>query len=96
MNNFYFKGGKEELNAIITDPVIKKVIECKLRWNNFLLIQLKLTAKEEHKSYLMLKYGELSTEISYLIPDRTPVMFKDYQPKRLPKTEVLARRRINK
>lgn len=96
MNNFYFKGTKQELDAIVTDIAIKKQIECKLRWSNFLLIQLKVSAKEEHKSYIMLKYGDLAVEMSYLIPDRSPVMFKDYMPKNLPKQHVLDQRRINK
>lgn len=94
MNNFYFKGTKQELDDIIKDPGIKKHIECKLRWSNYLMIQLRLDAKEEHKSYIMLKYGDLAIEMSYVIPDRSPVMFKDYMPKKLPKQEVLDKRRM--
>ena len=96
MNSFYFKGDKEDLNEILKDPVIKKNLEVSLRWSNFLFLQFISRAADEHKSYVMLKYGHLATEISYLIPDRRPVMFKDYTPRDLPSPEVLAKPRMFK
>lgn len=87
--NYYFKGDKQDLQDITTDPVIKKLIITKIRWYDMLLIQLSAKSKQEHKSYIILKYGDMLVDFSSMVPDRTPVMFKDYMPKKLPKQEVL-------
>lgn len=88
---YYFTGEKAELNELIKDSTLKSSIICKIRWDNMLIIKLK--ENEKDASYLMLKYGHLQIDASNLIPDRSPILYKDYLPKDLPDVKLLSKRR---
>ena len=78
MTTFKFQRESDNFNDILEDPVIKKKIVTKISWRGYLLIQ---TDDYEKKldSYIILKYGDdMRNDI---VTNRTPVPFKDYQPK---------------
>lgn len=68
-----------DFNDILSDPIIKKVIYEKIKWNKYLMI--KVSDKNEHTtSYITLKYGDdLKTSIN---KDYTPIPGVDYMPKK--------------
>jgi hypothetical protein len=76
---YTFHREDDKFDDILTDPVIKKHISMKIRWKQYLRIALK---QEDDKlsSYIVLKYGD-ELKNNCLVTDRTPVPFKDYQPK---------------
>ena len=81
MNVFYFKRECKNFDDIIKDPGIRKHIDYKISWTNHLI----LAFYDDEKigsifSYIVLKYGEYIIEDTEIIPDRTPVMYKDYMP----------------
>ena len=76
---YTFHREDDKFDDILKDPVIKKHICMSIRWKQYLRIALK---QEDDKlsSYIVLKYGD-ELKNNCLVTDRTPVPFKDYQPK---------------
>lgn len=76
---YTFHREDDKFDDILTDPVIKKYISMKIRWKQYLRIALK-EKDDKLSSYIVLKYGD-ELKNNCLVTDRTPVPFKDYQPK---------------
>lgn len=87
--NYYFRSDDGVLEDILSDVVIKPLIQVKITWGNMLLISLSHKAKKEHESYIMLKYGDVMVDPSHIVPNRAPTIFKDYMPKDLKNKELL-------
>lgn len=88
--NYYFKSDDSELlEDILSDVVIKPLIQVKITWGDMLLIKLSYKAKKEHESYIILKYGDIMVDPSHIVPNRAPTIFKDYMPKDLKNKELL-------
>lgn len=79
----YFYRENNYFDDILKDPVIKKTVRTTLKLSNFLMLRFDETEEnEELLSYINLKYGESIIDSTQIIPDRTPVMYKDYMPDR--------------
>ena len=78
MTTYKFQRESNDFKDILEDPVIKKKIVTKISWKSHLLIQTDDFEKKLH-SYIILKYGDDMR--NHLVEDRTPIPFKDYQPK---------------
>lgn len=78
MTTYKFQRESNDFKDLLEDPVLKTKIVTKISWYGHLLIQ---TDDYEKKldSYIILKYGDDMR--NHLVTDRTPVPFKDYQPK---------------
>lgn len=79
MKHYTFYREDDKFDNILKDPVIKKHIYTKIRWRQFLRIEL-YDIDEKLESYITLKYGD-EMKPNCLVADRTPVPFVDYQPK---------------
>ena len=79
MTQYTFHREDDKFDDILKDPVIKKHICMKIRWKQYLRIALK-EKDDKLSSYIVLKYGD-ELKNNCLVTDRTPVPFKDYQPK---------------
>jgi hypothetical protein len=78
MTTYQFQRESNDFKDILEDPVIKKKIVTNISWKGHLLIKLD-DYEKTLDSYIILKYGDDIR--NHLVPDRTPVPFKDYQPK---------------
>lgn len=79
MSYTVFHRESNDFTDILTDSVIKKAIRLKIRFKSYLIVDLD---KDEHISYMMVKYGDDAISITHTIPDRSPIPFKDYVPER--------------
>ena len=79
MKYYTFYRENNNFDDILNDQIIKKIIDEKLRWFQYLIIGM----NEKHEqtfSYITLKYGdEMKQE---LVKDFSPVPGIDYIPKR--------------
>ena len=64
---------------ILSDKAIKKHIRTKVSCCPYLFLVFN---DDKIESYTMLKYGDDVVDVSHVIPDRAPVMDKDYAPDR--------------
>ena len=64
---------------MLADPVIKKAIRMKLRFYQYLILELD---DDKNTAYMMIKYGDDATSMSHIAPDRSPIPYKDYVPER--------------
>ena len=78
MKYFTFKRESNNFDDILTDNVVKKLFDTKIRWTHHLMIGIDEDGNEGSISYLTLKYGD--DMIGDIVPDRSPVIFNDYQP----------------
>ena len=78
MTTYKFYRESNDFKDILEDSTIKKKIVTKISWRGHLLIQLDDYESKLH-SYIILKYGDDLR--NNLVTDRTPIPFKDYQPK---------------
>ena len=74
-----FHRESNNFSDILTDPVIKKSIRMQMSFKDHLILTLK---DDKDFSYLILKFGDDITNMSSIIPDRSPIAGKDYTPKR--------------
>jgi hypothetical protein len=82
MKVFYFKRECKNFDDITKDKNIRKHIDYKLSWANHLILAFDDFKKVESLfSYITLKYGDYLINGTDLIPDRKPVMYRDYIPK---------------
>ena len=79
MKYYTFYRESNDFDDILNDTIIKKIVDEKLRWYQYLIIGM----NEKHDqtfSYITLKYGdEMKQE---LVKDFSPVPGIDYIPKR--------------
>ena len=79
MKYYTFYRENNNFDDILNDTIIKKIIDEKLRWYQYLIIGMN-EKNEQSFSYITLKYGdEMKQE---LVRDFTPVTGIDYIPKR--------------
>jgi len=80
MRHFKFKCSETDTKTILSDNVLKKLIESKTTFKDHLLLGIKC---DEHiESYIMLKYGDFL--LNHFVPSRKPKMFIDYYPLNVP------------
>lgn len=78
MKYFIFKRESNNFEDILTDNIVKKLFNTKIQWLHHLMVGISEAGNEGSLSYITLKYGD--DMITDIVPDRAPVMFKDYQP----------------
>jgi hypothetical protein len=79
MKYYTFYRENNNFDDILNDSIIKKIIDEKLRWHQYLIIGMN-EKHEQSFSYITLKYGdEMKQE---LVKDFSPVPGIDYIPKR--------------
>jgi hypothetical protein len=79
MKYYTFYRENNNFDDILTDTIIKKIIDEKLRWYQYLIIGMN-DKHEQSFSYITLKYGdEMKQE---LVKDFSPIPGVDYIPKR--------------
>lgn len=79
MKYFTFKRESDNFDDILSDSIIKKLLINKIRWSQHLLVGISEDGNDGNFSYITLKYGD--DMITDIVPDRSPVIFKDYTPK---------------
>jgi hypothetical protein len=81
MKTFYFRRECKNFDDITKDKNIRKHIDYQISWANHLILGFSEETKNESIfSYIVLKYGDYIINGKELIPDRTPVIHKDYTP----------------
>lgn len=80
MEHLIFHRESNNFDDILSDPTIKKNIRTKISFHQHLI--LNLNDDKKIMLYAMLKYGEDVVSFNSIVPDRTPVAGKDYQPKK--------------
>jgi hypothetical protein len=79
MKYYTFYRENNNFDDILNDTIIKKIIDERLRWYQYLIIGMN-EKHEQSFSYITLKYGdEMKQE---LVKDFTPIPGVDYIPKR--------------
>jgi hypothetical protein len=79
MKYYTFYRENNNFDDILNDNIIKKIIDEKLRWYQYLIIGMN-EKNEQSFSYITLKYGdEMKQE---LVKDFSPIPGVDYIPKR--------------
>ena len=79
MKSIAFKRESSDFTDILTDPVIKKHIGLKLKWQGGLIIEFDHKTDEKIMSYVELKYGD---DIVVPCKDRSPIPGVDYRPQK--------------
>jgi hypothetical protein len=79
-HTYILKDEENNFQDFLKDKSIKKYIEGKLSYNGHMIIFISDEVPNETQSYMMLKYGDMIKDLSYMVPDRSPVMFEDYWP----------------
>lgn len=79
MKYFTFKRESNNFDDILGDTIIKKLFDFKISWYQHLMVGIAGEGNDGNFSYITLKYGD--DMITDIVPDRSPVIFKDYQPK---------------
>jgi hypothetical protein len=87
MKYFLFKRESDDFTDILTDTNIKKNIKTRIKFLDHLIVGIPNDKNlDKVSSYIILKYGEDMRDFKNVIPDRSPVMYKDYWPKDKHKT----------
>ena len=81
MRYYTFYRESNNFDDILKDPILKKDIDEVIHWDQYLIIGLYETEKNnQNNSYITLKYGdEMKND---LIKDRSPIPGVDYVPKK--------------
>jgi hypothetical protein len=80
-----FKRESNDFSDMLSDPAVKPHVTHVMVYNHHLMLGLKSNDSNDADSifaYMMLKYSDSYVEERHLITDRSPVMFKDYWPKK--------------
>jgi len=80
MKFLIFNRESDNFDDILSD-VKKHKIRHKIRFQNHLIIGFD-TRNDMEQSLFTLKYGEDMIDFSHIVPDRSPVMNRDYFPKK--------------
>jgi len=79
----YFYRKNDCFDDILQDKVLKKSVRTTLKLENYLMLDFDEGEENEKlMSYLNLKYGDAIVDSTQIIPDRSPVMYKDYVPEK--------------
>lgn len=79
MKYYTFYRENNNFDDILADPILKKIIDEKIRWSQHLVIGMQ-DKNEQTFSYITLKYGD--EMVQSLVKDRSPIAGVDYVPKR--------------
>ena len=79
MKYYTFYRESNNFDDILNDQIIKKIIDEKVRWHQYLIIGMQDT-NEQTFSYITLKYGD--EMVQEIVKDRSPIPGIDYVPKR--------------
>ena len=79
MKYYTFYRENNNFDDILNDQIIKKIIDEKVRWYQYLIIGMQ-DSNEQSFSYITLKYGDEMKQD--LVKDRSPIPGIDYVPKR--------------
>jgi hypothetical protein len=79
-NTYILKDEQNNFDEFLQDKIIKKYIESKISYTGHMIIFMVDNMPSDTQSYMMLKYGDMIKDLSYIVPDRSPVMFEDYWP----------------
>lgn len=86
---FIFKRENNDFSEILDDPFLKNKFTHKVRWEGHLMLgKVHGDIDPNLESYVNLKYGELLSNYKSVFPDLSPVMYKDYNPGKLPKFPI--------
>jgi len=80
MNALYFYRESNNFDDILSDISVKPLIRTKIRFTNYLLLELNDKADDKILGYITLKYGDSFTHLSD--KDYSPIPNVDYIPKR--------------
>jgi hypothetical protein len=80
MKYFTFFRESNNFDDILTDPIIKKLIDEKIKWMQHLMIGMQ-DSEEKAFSYITLKYGD---EMKNPVRDFSPIAGVDYVQKKDP------------
>jgi hypothetical protein len=78
MIHIFIHRESNNFDDILKDVNLKRKILAVIKFTNHLILDFK--EDEGVISYLLLKYGDDIRSTSQIIPDRTPVMYRDYTP----------------
>jgi hypothetical protein len=82
MKYYLFNRESNKFDDILKDSGLKNAIRHKIQFRDHLILGFDDSA-EKVLSYLTIKYGDNIISFSYLIPNRTPVPYKDYIPQKI-------------
>jgi hypothetical protein len=85
MKYYVFTRESDKFDDIVKDIAIKPVIRHKIRFTNYLILGFS-DDDEKVISYMTIKYGDDMTSFNNIVPDRKPVIGKDYLPIKKPKS----------
>jgi len=77
MKPIIFYRESNDFTDILQDITVKKGVKHRQSFTNHLIL---VTSDEKILTYLMLKFGNDVISMNDLVPDRSPVMYKDYTP----------------
>lgn len=83
MKYLVFKRETNKFEDILKDPTVKKVYKTKIQFTGHLMLGIPDTTDSSKTiSYIVLKYGDDIISMDSIIPDRSPIPYKDYNPER--------------
>jgi len=85
----YFKRSSNDFSDILFDTNFKNNIDLKISWLEHLMVKFSDNMPKEIHSYINIKYGDDIVDKSQIVPDRTPIPYKDYQPLPVGKEKIL-------
>ena len=77
---FNFHRNSDDFTDILTDTQFKNKIVSTVKFPRYLIITLKNDIPDSIFTYITLKYGD--DLVDEMVPDRKPIMYKDYTPKK--------------
>jgi hypothetical protein len=80
MKYYTFYRENNNFDDILSDNIVKKYAETKIKWYQHFMIGMKKDGNDQNFSMLTLKYGE--DMVNNLTKDFTPVAGVDYTPKK--------------
>jgi hypothetical protein len=80
MKYYTFYRENNNFNDLLKDPIVKKIVDIKIRWTNYLMIGIESysNGNDQNFSYITLKYGD--DMVDSLCKDFTPMPNVDYVP----------------
>jgi len=80
MKYYTFYRENNDFNDLLKDPIVKKIVDTKIQWTNYLMIGIQSYSNnnDQNFSYLTLKYGD--DMVGSLCKDFTPIPGVDYIP----------------
>ena len=87
MKYYVFKRESNKFDDILNDVALKPVARHKIRFKDHLILGFD-DDDEKIMAFMTIKYGDDMISFSDIVPDRTPIMGKDYTPIRRDKKVV--------